>query len=860
MPSALANRLGSKAAIAIKAAIRLAGGREVCFACTVDEEGIVQSARVVARGDVGKVLALTGFAQRGEMLVHNHPSGILEPSAQDLEVAARMHDDGIGFGIVDNFATELYVVVEVPQKRVLKPLDASAIDRDLGPVGPIASRLGRYEDRPSQRAMALEVARLFNEGGIGLLEAGTGVGKSLGYLVPALRWAAANGERTVVSTNTINLQEQLVGKDLPFLGGALSDQPVRFALLKGWRNYLCLVRLDQARASAGTLIDDGMQRELESLRAWAERTTDGSLGDLPAPPRAELWDEVSAEPDLCLRLKCPKYDQCFLYKARREAAQADIIVANHHLLLADVAVRRASNNWEDAAVLPAHTRLVIDEGHHLEDAAAAHLGMTATRRSLLRLFNRLERKGKGLLPALVGRLSASDDLLSTASLDLVHARLSPAVDAARDKSGLLFDLLESLINDAAEPVMRLTDDFASHPIWRAGLRVALDDTMGSIALLQEGLRLVRERIEGSTRLDEALAPLLNEIRSVTRRLQLAGDALQQALDPPRSDPTVRWIEVRGRERSVVVSSVPLDLAPILRDDLFRRNLTTVVTSATLATNGRAANEGRRRAFHDGGALTDAEPFHFLARRLGLTEPDVQPVTGMFPSPFRYAEQALLAIATNVPAPNVDANGHALATARLALDVAEASDGGMFVLFTSHRDVRRMATELRARGVDRRWPLLVHGDEGRDALLARFRQSGRAILLGTASFWEGVDVPGDALRALLIAKLPFRVPTEPITAAHCEAIAAHGGDPFVDYMLPHAALRLKQGFGRLIRSGTDRGVVVIADPRLVTKGYGKGLLEGLPPARRCIGPWSQLIDEIRRFFASRSLEITTSGVE
>src|SRR6185436_16633550 len=175
----------------------------------------------------------------------------------------------------------------------------------------------------------------------GLLEAGTGVGKSLGYLVPALRWAAANGERTVVSTNTINLQEQLVGKDLPFLGSALTDQPVRFALLKGWRNYLCLVRLDQARSSAGTLIDDGMQQELESLRAWAERTTDGSLGDLPAPPRAELWDEVSAEPDLCLRLKCPKYDQCFLYKARREAAQADIIVANHHLLLADVAVRRA---------------------------------------------------------------------------------------------------------------------------------------------------------------------------------------------------------------------------------------------------------------------------------------------------------------------------------------------------------------------------------------------------------------------------------------------------------------------------------------------------------------------------------------
>jgi len=279
------DRLSSKAALAIKAAIKLAHGREVCFVCAVDDEGVVRSARVVARGDVGKVLALPGFAQRGEMLVHNHPSGILEPSEQDLEIAARVHDDGIGFGIVDNLATDLYVVVEVPRCREIKVLDAAAIDRDLGPGGPIAVNLTRYEDRAGQRAMASEVARLFNEGGIGLLEAGTGVGKSLGYLVPALRWAAANGERTVVSTNTINLQEQLVRKDLPFLAKALADQRVRFALLKGWRNYLCLLRLDQARAAGGSLLDDGLRDELESIVQWSERTTDGSLSDLPAPPR-----------------------------------------------------------------------------------------------------------------------------------------------------------------------------------------------------------------------------------------------------------------------------------------------------------------------------------------------------------------------------------------------------------------------------------------------------------------------------------------------------------------------------------------------------------------------------------------------
>jgi ATP-dependent DNA helicase DinG len=209
------------------------------------------------------------------------------------------------------------------------------------------------------------------------------------------------------------------------------------------------------------------------------------------------------------------------------------------------------------------------------------------------------------------------------------------------------------------------------------------------------------------------------------------------------------------------------------------------------------------------------------------------------------------IPSDTPAPNVDADGHRNAITRIVLDLAESSDGGLFVLFTSHREVRQLASELRARGADRRWPLLVHGDEGRDALLSRFRASGQAILLGTASFWEGVDVPGDALRGLVIAKLPFRVPTEPVTAAQCEAIVKRGGDAFVEYMLPNASLRLKQGFGRLIRTGTDRGVVVIGDPRIVTKRYGRGLLEALPPARRVIGRWAAIADRVREFYTDAS---------
>src|SRR5687768_17003656 len=552
--------LGPAAAGAVRAAIRLAGGREVCFACTLDAEGNVATARVVARGDIASVLALPGFAKAGEMLLHNHPSGGLEPSEPDLQVAARMHDVGVGFAITNNDASELYVVVEVPKPAIIVPLDLAKIDAELGPDGVIARHHGAYEDREGQRSYARAIGRLYNLGGIGLLEAGTGIGKSLGYLLPALRWSARNGERTVVSTNTINLQEQLVGKDLPFLARALDDQPVRFALLKGWRNYLCLQRLEQAKSTGMALFEESLGNEVAALSAWAERTTDGSLSDLPVAPRAEVWDEVSAEPDLCTRIRCPHYDRCFLFAARRKAAQADVIVVNHHLLMSDVAVRRVSQNWEDAAVLPAYGRLVVDEGHHMEDAAPAHLGATVTRRSLQRLFARLDRTGKGLLPALMAKLSEGKDLLSVASMDLAASKLAPAALAARDRAALVFDLLSTLLDETGTPVLRLTDDFGRHRIWRGGLDLALTELLGEIELLQDGLRVVQERLETDEARAEALAPMLNELRGVTRRMQNAGDALRRTLRPTdESDAAVRWIEVRGKERNLAVTSVPLDL-------------------------------------------------------------------------------------------------------------------------------------------------------------------------------------------------------------------------------------------------------------------------------------------------------------
>jgi ATP-dependent DNA helicase DinG len=802
----------------------------------VDRDGEITGAQVVARGTVDMVLALPARAARGQMLLHNHPSGILEPSAADLNVAASLHDAGVGFGILNNQATELYVVVEVPRTRPVIRIEPFDIVDTLGESGPIAAELARYEDRRCQRDMAAYIADGYNDGGVQLLEAGTGVGKSFAYLVPALAWARANGERTVVSTNTINLQEQLVGKDLPLLREALAseDYTPTFALLKGWRNYLCLARMNQAVSAQRTLLEQDKLDELLGIAEWAGHTADGTLSDLPVTPTPEVWDEVSAEPDLCGRLKCPHFDRCFLFRARRRAAEADVVVVNHHLLAADLSVRQAQDNWLEAAVLPPYRRLILDEGHHLEDVAAHHLGIQVTSRAVRRLLGRFERNGRGLAPTLSHELQSHSDLLSRASLDLLQQRLLPAIADARRSSDALFLRLLQRLEGIPGGQLRLDDGFASDGIWNQGLGFELDSSLAAFRALREAVEIIADRLSQAEYTDRR-EQLLQELRGVVRRLDTLSDGLNRSLRPAGGGaPTVRWMELSGRGHSVGLSVVPLDLAPLLRELLFDRLETVVLTSATLAAAGE---------------------FEFLESRLGLSG-DSSPVTirEIFPSPFDYPSQCVFGVPNDLPGPREDESGHGAAVVQVVTDLAWASDGGMFVLFTSHAALRRAAQELRA-VLGNRWPILVQGEAPRDVLLRRFREAENAILLGTDSFWEGVDVPGRALRTLILNKLPFKVPSEPITAARLERLADEGRDGFMNYLLPHAALKLKQGFGRLIRSRQDTGIVVLLDSRVVTKQYGPLLLSGLPRADRVVGSWAQVRIKCEDFFARQGIGAT-----
>src|SRR5439155_716481 len=495
-----------------------------------------------------------------------------------------------------------------------------------------------------------------------------------------------------------------------------------------------------------------------------------------------------------------------------------VVVVNHHLLASDLAVRIASDNWQEAAVLPPYRRLVLDEAHHLEDVAAHHLGTQVSMLGVQRLLGRLERNGRGLLPTLAAELSTHDDLLASASRDLLTRTVLDALVAARRWAEELFGRLGRRLD--ADQVLRLTDAFREDGVWREGLDVALDNLLVAFSKLRDGVETIADRLSIDDPA-EMRTRLIGELRGVVRRLDSAAEGLKATLQPvgyrPAVGPSVRWMERRGRRTpNLTLSAVPLDLAPVLKEALFDRVETVVLTSATLAAGGE---------------------FTFLEERLGLSLPPSRVTTrAVLPSPFDFAAQCVFGIPTDIPEPKgggseVDAgSGHGAAVARVLVELAHASDGGIFALFTSHAALRRTAEAIRG-PVDGRWPLLVQGEGQRDQLLRRFRDAGSAILLGTDSFWEGVDVPGRALRVLILAKLPFKVPSEPLTAARLERLTEAGVDGFSHYLVPLAALKLKQGFGRLIRTKSDVGAVVLLDRRVVTKRYGATMLEGLPPASR-----------------------------
>lgn len=641
----------------------------------------------------------------------------------------------------------------------------------LGPCGPLARRIPGFEPREVQQQLAAAVEQALRERGTLLAEAGTGTGKTYAYLVPAL----ACGLKTIVSTGTKALQDQLFHRDLPRVVEALGVD-VRAALLKGRSNYLCLLRLEQAygvapsdsraagRTAAGmTLSSREDVAQLETIRGWSRRTLSGDRMELgQIPEQAPIWSRVTSSVDTCLGSACPKIHECFVFRARRQAQEADVVVVNHHLLFADLGLK-AEGYGE---LLPSAQAFVIDEAHQVPELAGQFFGQSLSRRQLDAL--------------------AEDTLLAAASQPGLLATLQPAIGA---------------LKSTVPPLALALHELGSRGRWQ--------DARASGGVVA-ALTALREALE---RLQQALAPL----REVERTLEALHERAQRLLGLLAAFEAdageagwVRWYELQ--RQGFVLHATPLDVAEPLRQFRSQTRAAWVYTSATLSVGGR---------------------FEHFSRQLGLD----QPATLRLDSPFDYRRQALLYLPPGMPDPRAPQYTAALVD-RLR-PVLEASGGRAFLLFTSHRALDEAAALLEAGP----WPLFVQGRASRPVLLEGFRASGNGVLLGAASFWEGVDVAGEALSCVVIDKLPFAAPSDPVVEARIDALDNAGLSGFLHWQVPTAAVALKQGAGRLIRGDRDRGVLVLADPRLRSRGYGRIFLDSLPPI-----PRTERIEDVRAFFA------------
>ncbi|WP_352428861.1 helicase C-terminal domain-containing protein [Thermoflexus sp.] len=716
-----------------------------------------------------------------------------------------------------------------------RPLDPEALAALLEPGGALSRIFPEYEHRPQQVAMLRAVAEAFNEGKHLMIEAGTGVGKSLAYLIPAALWALRNGERVVISTNTINLQEQLLRKDIPILQRLLSESgladgsALRVALLKGRGHYLCPARLVQLRHAGPTRVEE--MRVLAKILVWlpTTRTGDGDELYLPTPAERGLWARLSADNEICTAESCAGWGEggCFLHWARREAEAAHLIIVNHALLFADVAAQNA--------VLPDYRYLIIDEAHHLEEAATKQLAVEVDRLGLLRLLDEVggarEHRAGGLLGALQS-LGRSLPPPARNPLAGLTRRLTEAAAAARTGVDLLFNALTAFLEEAGARdgdhprKIWLTGEERRRPGWSAVEEawaflaprwVAVQEALGRIgALLGELLE------HGFGEAEEALSRAVG----LRRDFEKAHQALEGMVRKPVPD-AVYWLEGHpgdGDWSRVSLHAAPLDVGPLVRQHLLASKACVVMTSATLRTVDRERQ---------------APSFAHLKSRLGAWEMEELALD----SPFDYERNALLYLVSDIPEPGEA--GYSRAVEQAILAAAQAIGGRTLVLFTAYAPLRRAARALAGPLAKAGIVVYEQGDGGsRRQLVERFRTAERAVLLGTRSLWEGVDIPGEALSCLVISRLPFEVPDEPIFAAR----GSQYRDPFLDYAVPEAVLRFRQGFGRLIRHRTDRGVVLILDRRVLTRSYGAWFLMALPRCTVRRGPLAEIGPTVRAWLA------------
>ena len=754
-------------------------------------ELFVRLLRLAGEQDGGLLAYMSALAQRSNWQLHPTLSGLAAMQSTSL---ASVGPTGLNLELLAHR-------VESPEKRRtaegLDHLGPEQIHGMLGPEGPFAEAFAGFEHRPEQEEMLDTVSHaIFNQQHL-VVEGGTGVGKSLAYLLPAALFAVSQGQRVVVSTNTINLQEQLITKDIPALkevleqSGLLDPDSLNVALLKGKANYLCLRRWQQLSRSEPLTVDDA--KLLSKTAMWLQDTATGDRGEINLNGReASTWTHVSAgEKGFCMDMR--DGSPCFLRTARQRAEQAHIIVVNHALLMSDMVFE---------GLIPEYGTVIIDEAHHLEDAATNQFGFELPQGEFDRIWEPAGRLSQGVRQAL------ADQELESGIVDTgqsVTSALDAEAPRLRESWGQLFAAIEALHasqrkgrNQGDQNLILITPQVRNSPAW-AQLHLAWENLHTRLGQAGIALRNMRSFLDGN-RLPAALdqPALVMEAASLADGLEELSNRLASVLDEASED-AIHWVNVNPSQGTISVHSAPLDVSPILAEKLFAEKDCVILTSATLTAGGS---------------------FDFLKRRVGLEEGAAELLVG---SPFDYERAAQALIPDDMPPPN--ANHYVAATADVLAQLGQKLQGRTMALFTSHSSLRAVAQRLRPQLEPHGIPVLAQGVDGSAPyLMAAFSEEPGSVLLGTASFWEGVDMPSGLLKALVITRLPFQVPSDPIVQRRSGLYQ----DPFNEYSIPNAILRFRQGLGRLIRNKHDRGTIVVLDSRISSHGYGHAFRDSMPP--------------------------------
>ena len=709
--------------------------------------------------------------------------------------------------------------------EVFDPVDPDLVKGWFAPDGAFSRAFPGYESRPGQMEMATAVARAFNLDRHLMVEAGTGIGKSLAYLAPALAFAVRNRTPVVVSTNTKNLQAQLFGKDLPLLRQALGLD-FKAALLKGRRNYLCIRKLLYLLDQMDAELDGEDRMRLLNIIPWAAWTVNGDISEnivAGRPHFAPLWARLTTVGDECLGRSCKRFRQCFLWKARAAAQEADLIVANHSLVFAELGSR--------SPALPDYQHLIFDEAHNLEDAATNHLAVELTYTRIATAVSRLHRPGRkgatGLAASMEKSFAQAPGEFAQSGLRHLDD-IRAAADRTNETLSPFFQALDVVLaSKKCGDTARFDAEDRRESVWEP-VETARRDMFAALAVILRSLEdivgLLREMDEGSipyqqefTRDAEASTAWIREITEDAVFILEAG-----------SRDYVYWLERFGQKSGQIrAMAAPIEVGPLLFDQLYQKKRSVLFCSATLTVKKR---------------------FDFLARRLGISlipPPRLDSLNAG--TPYDYARQCLAATPMFLPEPGSREGDYAMELAVFLSELFRRTEGRGMALFTSHEMLTRVADALEEELLGDGITLLAQGRSGsRENITAVFKRGGRSVLLGTHSFWEGVDVAGDALSCLVIARLPFGVQTDPIIAARCEKVEEAGGNAFMEYSLPSAVIRFRQGFGRLIRSHSDRGVAIVADRRIAVKRYGQWFRESLPVMAGNYSDREKLLDDIRDF--------------